>query len=90
MLAAEALPRGGQVTIGAGPGGGIVVLPVGRLAAWPHALLERLGGLPPPQPDTARTLLAPWLVALAQDSGWHLSIGMGGAGIPPLLLRPAA
>ena len=90
MLAAEALPRGGSVTIAAGPGGGVVVLPEGRVAAWPHGLLERLGGLAPPQPDTARTLLAPWLIALARDAGCHLGVGIGGPGIPPLLLRPAS
>lgn len=88
MLAAEALPRGGSVTVGAGPGDGTVIMPEGRMAAWPHGLLERLGGLPPPQPETARGVLAPWLIGLAADAGCHLSLGLGGPGIPPLLLRP--
>ena len=88
MLAAEALPRGGCVRIAPGPGGGVTVLPEGRIAAWPYALIERLGGLTPPQPDTARSLMAPWLLALARQSGCHLSLGLGGPGIPPLLLRP--
>ena len=90
MLAAEALPRGGSVTIGSGPGGGTVVLPEGRMAAWPHALIERLGGMAPAEADTPRSLLAAWLLNLAQEAGCHLSIGLGGPGIPPLLLRPAA
>jgi len=89
MLAVEALPRGGRVVIAPGPGGGVVVLPEGRVAAWPHGLIERLGGLPPPQPDTPRSLLAPWLITLAREAGCHLGIGLGGPGIPPLLLRAA-
>ena len=88
MLAAEALPRGGCVRIAPGPGGGVTVLPEGRIAVWPHALIERLGGLAPPQPDTARSLMAPWLLALARQAGCDLSLGLGGPGTPPLLLRP--
>ncbi len=89
MLAAEALPRGGSVTIGAAPGSGTVVLPEGRMAAWPHNLIERLGGLPPARTDTPRSLLAPWLLTLAREADCHVGIGLGGPGIPPLLLRPA-
>ena len=88
MLAAEALPRGGKVTIAGGPGGGTVVLPDGRMAAWPHRLPERLGGLPPAQADTARSLLVPWLLALAREAGCHVSLGLGSPGVPPMLLRP--
>lgn len=89
MLAMEALPRGGRITIAGGPGGGTVIVPDGRMAAWPHSLLERLGGLPPAQADTPRSVLAPWLIALAREAGCHLSLGLGAPGIPPLLLRPA-
>ncbi|MBC7431182.1 MAG: hypothetical protein H7345_03855 [Rubritepida sp.] len=84
----EGPPRARGVRIAPGPGGGVAVLPEGRIAAWPHALIERLGGLAPPQPDTARSLMAPWLLALARQAGCDLSLGLGGPGTPPLLLRP--
>ena len=93
MLGMEALPRGGSVALGQGSGDALTVLPQGRMAAWPHALLERLAGLPPPQPDTPRSLLAPWLLLLARELGCGLSFALGGPAsegrIPPLLLRAA-
>ncbi len=90
MLAAEALPRGGTVRLAAMPGATILVLPEGRVAAWPHSLLERLAGMPPAQPDGPRALLAPWVLALAAAAGIRVSVGLGAPGTPPLLLQPAA
>jgi histidine phosphotransferase ChpT len=88
MLGAEALPRGGTLRIMPMGGAGLVVLPEGRLAAWPHALIERLAGMAPAEADTPRALLAPWLIALAEAARCRLSLGMGQPGVPPLLLDP--
>ncbi len=90
MLGAEALPRGGMLRVAAvhGRGGTLAVLPEGRIATWPHGLLERLAGMPPPEADTPRALLAPWLLALAEVAQCRLSLGMGQPGLPPLLLQP--
>ena len=88
MLGAEALPRGGALRITPLGGAGLVVLPEGRVAAWPHALIERLAGMAPAGADTPRALLAPWLIALAEAAQCRLSLGMGQPGLPPLLLQP--
>ena len=88
MLGAEALPRGGTLRITPLGGAGLVVLPEGRIAAWPHALIERLAGMAPAEADTPRALLAPWLIALAEAARCRLSLGMGQPGVPPLLLDP--
>jgi hypothetical protein len=88
MLGAEALPRGGALRITPLGGAGLVVLPEGRVAAWPHALIERLAGMAPAGADTPRALLAPWLIALAEAAQCRLSLGMGRPGLPPLLLQP--
>jgi histidine phosphotransferase ChpT len=94
MLGAEALPRGGTVRLSPAPGGpsggAMVVIPEGRIATWPHSLLERLAGLPPAEPDTPRALLAPWMLALAEAAGYRASLGLGQPGLPPLLLLPNA
>lgn len=105
MVAGEALPRGGHVRVaifsggdaGGGPAGSMLtVMAQGRSAAWPHALLERLAGMPPDEPDTPRALLVPWMLALAGLAHCRVSIGMA-AGmaaateevrLPPLLLVP--
>jgi len=102
MVATEALPRGGQVQVAvlsAGAGGGTMlsVMPQGRAAAWPHALLERLAGMTPEDADTPRALLVPWMLALAGLAHCRVSIAMGGGAppveggetrLPPLLLAP--
>ena len=87
MLGAEALPRGGTVRLAAPPGGPVTILPEGRVAQWPHSLLERLAGMPPTEPDSPRGLLAPWLLALAGLADMRVSLALGGPGVPPLLLH---
>ncbi len=89
MLGAEALPRGGTVRLAAAAGGTVTILPEGRVALWPHSLLERLAGMPPTEPDNPRALLAPWMLSLAGLAGMRVSLGLGGTGIPPLLLHAA-
>ena len=89
LLGAEALPRGGTVTLSGAPAEGLVVCLEGRDAAWPASLLALLGG---GAPDVAlregpRRVLAPLLLALAAEAGWRLSLAHG-AGTPALLLGP--
>lgn len=91
MLAAEALPRGGSVHLVQLPGEGsgtLAVVAEGRIAVWPHSLIERIAGMPPVEPDSPRGLLAPWLLALAEGAHCRVSLGFGQPGLPPLLLRP--
>lgn len=97
LLAAEALPRGGVVTLsgsaGAGSAGaGLVVLPAGVSAAWPPPLLALLAGSPVPEVLAAggpRHVVAPLLLALLGELGWEAQLGFGPAGGPvPLLLGP--
>lgn len=90
LLAAEALPRGGLVRL-AGDAAGIAALPVGPVVAWPAATLALLGdagGAEAPSAGSPRDVLAPFLLALAADAGWQVSLGLGaGPGTGPLLLR---
>lgn len=97
LLAAEALPRGGGVTL-AGSAAGVLASPEGRDAAWPPALLALLRQEGPRQEGLQREggaagprqVLAPLLLGLAAEAGWAVSLGPGAAaGVPPLWLGPA-
>ena len=93
LLGAEALPRGGTVTLTGSPAKGLMVCLDGRDAAWPAGLLALLGGAPPGVVlrEGPRRVLAPLLLALAADTGWVLSLAQetgAGTGAPPLLLGP--
>lgn len=92
LLAAEALPRGGVVTLSGSAGAGLVVLPTGASAAWPPPLLALLSGSPVPEVLAAggpRHVVAPLLLALLAELGWEAQLGFGPAGGPvPLLLGP--
>ncbi|RVT97431.1 hypothetical protein EOD42_06255 [Rhodovarius crocodyli] len=90
MLAGEALPRGGQVTVMAEPGQPIILMPEGRTPAWPHGFVTLLAGETPPEGLSSRGVLAPWLVAQARAGGFRLSMGFGGPGAAPLMMLPPA
>jgi histidine phosphotransferase ChpT len=88
LLAAEALPRGGVVTLSGAAEAGLVVLPSGISAAWPPPLLS---GTPVQDAlaDGPRHVVAPMLLALLANLGWRARLGPGPAGGPvPLLLGP--
>jgi histidine phosphotransferase ChpT len=92
LLAAEALPRGGTVSVAGSAAAGLVVCPEGRDAAWPAGLLALLGGAPASAAlqDGPRRVLAPLLLGLAEEAGWAVALAQGGKpGVPPLLLGPA-
>ncbi|WP_160122062.1 histidine phosphotransferase family protein [Rhodovarius lipocyclicus] len=90
MLAAEALPRGGQVTVMAAPGEPVIILPEGRTAMWPHGFVTLLAGERAAEAETPRGLLAGWVAALARAQKCRLSIGFGGGPVAaPLMLTPA-
>ena len=88
LLAAEALPRGGVVTLSGDAEGGLVVLPEGQGAAWPAPLLSQLAGDAPEVALEAgpRRVLVPLLLALAAEAGWEVALGLaagsGGAAAP--------
>jgi histidine phosphotransferase ChpT len=93
LLGAEALPRGGTVTLAGSPAEGLVVCLDGRGAAWPAGLLALLGGgtAEAALREGPRRVLAPLLLALAAEAGWALSLAQetgAGTGAPPLLLGP--
>jgi histidine phosphotransferase ChpT len=93
LLGAEALPRGGSVTLAGSPAEGLVICLDGRDAAWPAGLLALLGGgtAEAALHEGPRRVLAPLLLALAAEAGWALSLAQetgAGTGAPPLLLGP--
>jgi histidine phosphotransferase ChpT len=96
LLAAEALPRGGSVTLAGSAEAGLYACPEGRDAAWPPALLALLAGADPAAvlEEGPRRVLAPLLLSLAAEAGWSVSLahgpeqGAAAGGVPPLLLAP--
>jgi histidine phosphotransferase ChpT len=92
LLGAEALPRGGTVTLAGSPEDGFVICPEGRGAAWPSGLLALLcgGAAVAALQEGPRRVLAPLLLGLAAEAGWAVSLAQGpGEGTPPLLVGPA-
>jgi hypothetical protein len=89
MLGAEALPRGGSVTLMSAPQAPFMVLPDGPGARWPHGFIDVLAGDMPEAARTPRGVLASWVPALAQSMRCRLSLGMGPGTLPPLLVQPA-
>ena len=91
LLAAEALPRGGVVTL-AGSAGQVLLLPAGRNAAWPAETLALLAGrasLPVGLPVGPRQVVAPLLLAQAAAQGCTLALlPATGPGVAALLLAP--
>lgn len=94
LLGTEALPRGGAVRVSGDAGRGFAVLPEGRNAAWPPALLRALAGNDPVallEEGGPRRMLAPLLVMLAAEAGWGTALALGAPGAEgaaPLVLSP--
>ena len=91
LVGAEALPRGGTVTV-AGDAQGLIVVPAGRQAAWPEGLIKLLAGEGPDAllADGPRRVTAVLLANLAEAQGWALSFALGpDQSLPPLVLAPA-
>ncbi len=89
MLGAEALPRGGTVTLMAAPSAPYMVLPDGAGARWPHGFVDVLAGLSPEAAQTPRGVLAAWLPALAATLRCRITMAMGAPGMAPILVQPA-
>jgi histidine phosphotransferase ChpT len=89
LLAGEALPRGGAVHLEGGAAG-FRLRVEGRNAGWPMTLPAALDGAPLSDAVTARYVLAPWMVALAEGAGWQVRLGFaeGDAALEPLVLVP--
>jgi histidine phosphotransferase ChpT len=85
LLTAEALPRGGVVRVLADPATGrLLLLPEGRLAAWPEGVGAALAGRPHAE-TTPRTLLAPLTLAIARHAGFTLSLALSTGDQPAML-----
>jgi histidine phosphotransferase ChpT len=85
LLTAEALPRGGVVRVLADPATGrLLLLPEGRLAAWPEGVAATLAGRPHAE-TTPRTLLGPLTHAIARKAGFALSLALSTADRPAML-----
>lgn len=92
LLGAEALPRGGVVTLAGSAGDGFLIHADGREVAWPSGLLALLAGSCAAEAlqGGPRRVLAPLLAALAAESGWSISLAQAaGRDAPPLLLEPS-
>jgi histidine phosphotransferase ChpT len=90
LLAAEALPRGGTVTLAGSDAAGLLVQPDGRDAAWPAGLPGLLAGDAAAPQGGPRRVLAPLLLALVAEAGWTAALGQTRpGGVPPLLLARA-
>jgi histidine phosphotransferase ChpT len=91
LLAAEALPRGGTVHLAGSAEAGFTILPEGRSIAWPAGLLPMLAGhgVEAAMEEGPRHVVAPLLLALAEEQGWVLSMAMGAGPVGPLVLSPA-
>lgn len=87
MLGAEALPRGGSVTLMSAPHAPFMVLPDGPGARWPHGFVDVLAGGTPEAARTPRGVLASWVPALSQALKCRLSLGMGAGTVPPLVVQ---
>ncbi len=90
LLAAEALPRGGSVTLLSAAKAPFMVLPEGAMARWPHGFLDVLAGSEPAEAATPRGVLAAWVPAIAHAAGCRIGVGQGPGPVAPLLLQPAA
>lgn len=75
LVAAEALPRGGAVVLAGDAAADILLLVVGRDAAWPAAALALAAGRDLPA-LTPRTVLAQYLRDAAAQAGMTVQLAM--------------
>lgn len=87
LLAGEALPRGGVVALAGDPGGSLMIIPSGRNAAWPPALVALLAQGGQAAEVTPRSVLAHWLRAMADKAGLVPRLVLGPSGAALLIAR---
>ncbi|HLZ66487.1 MAG TPA: histidine phosphotransferase family protein [Aliidongia sp.] len=80
LVAAEALPRGGRLTLAMEPSGGIAILAAGEGARLPAHLPDALVGAVPSEAVDARSVQAAFTGALARRDGFRPSIDSTPAG----------
>ncbi len=87
LLGAEALPRGGVVTLADGDGNDIVLTVAGKAAAWPAELAQALVEPGSVSLDSPRAIQLPVTVMLARAAGRQLALvpAPAGADTPPSL-----
>ena len=86
LLAAESLPRGGEVRL-AQEDGAFLLRAEGRDQAWPEALLRLVGGgaMEPILAEGPRWVLSPWVVSLARAEFREVSFLLPPGDGPPVL-----
>jgi hypothetical protein len=93
LLAIEALPRGGTISMSGAPEHDILLMVSGVQAAWPHGLALVLAEPLTAQMDDPRRVQAPLVAQLAHDAGMRLSLLLSASGqdacAAPLLLTAA-
>lgn len=87
LLGAEALPRGGTVALAGDPAASLMVIPQGRNAAWPPALVALLGRGGAEAELSPRTVLAHWLQAAARRAGLAARLVLGPTGAALMIAR---
>ena len=90
LLAVDALPRGGAISLSGAPESDVVLIASGPQAAWPAGLALTLANPHEAPLDEPRAVQAPLAALLALDAGLRLSLllASGGRnnGVAPLLL----
>jgi histidine phosphotransferase ChpT len=93
LLGAEALPRGGTVSLSGGPDGDVLLVADGKDAAWPPGTMRALLEPRTAPLDSPYGVLAPLVGHLAHAAGLRVSVLMpanpGATGAAPLLLTGA-
>jgi hypothetical protein len=90
LLAVDALPRGGTISLSGAPDSEVVLMVSGAHAAWPAGLPLALNNPLEAPLDEPRAVQGPLAALLAQEAGLRLSLLFAGGGrdngVPPLLL----
>jgi histidine phosphotransferase ChpT len=90
LLAVDALPRGGTISLSGAPDADVVLMVSGAHAAWPPGLSLALANPLDAALDEPRAVQAPLAALLALEAGLRLSVLFAGNGrtnaVAPLLL----
>jgi hypothetical protein len=93
LLAIEALPRGGTISLSGAADGDVMLLVSGSPVAWPAGLALALADPLRAPLDDPRGVQGPLVAHLALEAGLRLSLLFAAsgfpAGAPPLLLSAA-
>lgn len=92
LLATEALPRGGTISLAGTAGGDVMLIAAGAQAAWPTGLSVALADPAAADWSDPRAVQAPLTAQLAKEAGLRLALLFApgaSTGLAPLLLTAA-